>query len=76
MNNVPSLQWAIYIHTLYPPRTEDEGLLFRDNIIYTPNLGLRIAVSVREREQGRFRGSTEGAKGGAPRKQGGAVKAA
>ena len=63
MNNVPSLQWAIYIHTLYPPRTEDEGLLFRDNIIYTPNLGLRIAVSVREREQGRFRGSSEGARG-------------
>ncbi len=31
-------------------------------IIYTPNLGLQIAVSVREREQGRFRGSTEGAR--------------
>ena len=30
-------------------------------IIYTPNLGLGIAVSVRKREQGRFRGSTEGA---------------
>jgi len=28
--------------------------------INTPNLGLGIAVSVREREQGRFRGSTEG----------------
>ena len=27
----------------------------------TPNLGLEIAVSGREREQGRFRGSTEGA---------------
>ena len=39
-------------------------------IIYTPNLELRIAVSVREREQGRFRGSNEGARGsseGAPR---------
>ncbi len=32
-------------------------------IIYTPNLGLEIAVSVREREQGRFRGSIEGARG-------------
>ena len=31
--------------------------------IYTPNLGLRVAVSVREREQGRFRGSNEGARG-------------
>jgi len=37
-------------------------------IIYTPNLGLEIAVSVREREQGRFRGSSEGA----PGEQGGA----
>ena len=47
-------------------------------IIYTPNLGLRNAVSVQEREQGRFRGSSEGAKesikgaGGAPREQEGA----
>ena len=32
-------------------------------IIYTPNLGLEIAVPGREREQGRFRGSTEGARG-------------
>ena len=32
-------------------------------IIYTPNLGLRITVFDREREQGRFRGSTEGAWG-------------
>jgi len=32
-------------------------------IIYTPNLGSEIAVSVREREQGRFRGSIEGAGG-------------
>ena len=31
-------------------------------IIYTPNLGSAIAV-VHEREQGRFRGSIEGAKG-------------
>ena len=30
-------------------------------ITYTPYLGLGIAVFVREREQGRFRGSTEGA---------------
>ncbi len=30
-------------------------------IRYTPNLGLIIAASVREREQGRFRGSSEGA---------------
>jgi len=29
-------------------------------IIYTPNLGLGIAVFDREREQGRFRGSREG----------------
>jgi len=32
-------------------------------IIYTPNLGLGIAVPGREREQGRFRASTEGARG-------------
>ena len=32
-------------------------------IIYTPNLGLEIAVPGREKEQGRFRGSSEGAKG-------------
>ena len=31
-------------------------------IIYTPNLGFEIAVSGREREQGRFRGSIEGAR--------------
>ena len=42
------------------------------SIIYTPNLGLGIAVSVREREQGRFRESIEGAlgeyyRGAAPR---------
>lgn len=30
-------------------------------IIYTLNLGLAVAVFVREREQGRFRGSSEGA---------------
>ena len=30
-------------------------------IIYAPNLGLRIAASVQEREQGRFRENTEGA---------------
>ncbi len=32
-------------------------------IIYTPNLGLAIAVFVRGREQSRFRGSNEGAGG-------------
>ncbi len=32
-------------------------------IIYTPNLGLRITVFDREREQGRFRGSSGGARG-------------
>ena len=32
-------------------------------IIYTPNLGLGIAVFDREREQGRFRGSSEEARG-------------
>ena len=31
-------------------------------IIYTPNLGLRVAVFIREREQGRFRGSTKEAR--------------
>ena len=30
-------------------------------IIYTPNLGLAIAVFDQEREHGRFRGSSEGA---------------
>lgn len=29
--------------------------------IYTPNLGMGIAISTREREQNRFRGSREGA---------------
>ena len=32
-------------------------------IIYTPNLELGIALPGREREQGRFRGSSEGARG-------------
>ena len=32
-------------------------------IIYTPNLGLGIAIFDREREHGRFRGSSEGAGG-------------
>jgi len=31
------------------------------NVIYTPDIGFKIAVPGREREQGRFRGSTEGA---------------
>ena len=34
-------------------------------IIYTPNLGSGIAVFVQEREQGRFKGSSEGARGAA-----------
>ncbi len=44
--------------------------------IYTPNLGLGIAVLGREREQGRFRGSSEGAAGehrGAAREHEGAL---
>lgn len=40
-------------------------------IIYTPNLGMAIAVSVREREQGRFRGAPR-EQGGAPREHEGA----
>ena len=32
-------------------------------IISTPNLGFEIAVRGQEREQGRFRGSREGARG-------------
>ena len=31
--------------------------------MYTPNLGLLIAVFDREKEHGRFRGSSEGARG-------------
>ena len=45
-------------------------------IIYTPNLGLGITVFDQEREQGRFRGSSEGARGsieGALREQEGAL---
>jgi hypothetical protein len=48
-------------------------------IIYTPNLGFEITVLGREREHGRFRGSSEGARGrskGAPREPGGALKGA
>ncbi len=44
-------------------------------IIYTPNLGFVIAIPGREREQGRFRGSSEGASrehGRAAREQRGA----
>jgi len=33
--------------------------------IYTPNLGLDIAVAVREKEQGRSKGSSKGARGSA-----------
>ena len=36
------------------------------NILYTPNLGWGVAVPGREREQSRFRGSTEGARGASP----------
>ena len=46
-------------------------------IIYTPNLGLRITAFVREREQGRFRGSSKEARGrseGASKEHGGAPK--
>ncbi len=35
------------------------GMLY----IYTPNLGLEITIFVLGREQGRFRGSREGARG-------------
>ena len=37
--------------------------MFLYYIIYTPNLGFPIAIFDREREQGRFRGSSEGARG-------------
>ena len=36
-------------------------------ITYTPNLGLRITVFYREREQGCFRGSNKGARGSSGR---------
>ena len=39
-------------------------------IIYTPNLGSRITLFDREREQGRFRGSTGGALGRSKRAKG------
>ena len=48
-------------------------------IIYTPNLGLEITRFDREREQGRFRGSSEGAakeQGGAPREHRGSTEGA
>ena len=38
-------------------------------IIYAPNLGSMIAVLGREREQGRFGGSSEGARGRSKRAQ-------
>ena len=40
--------------------------------IYTPNLGLQITLPGREREQGCFKGSTEGARGPARAKLTGA----
>ena len=43
------------------------------DILYTPNLGFEIAVPGREREQGRFRGSSEGA-GESTRGAGGACR--
>ena len=46
-------------------------------IIYTPNLGLEITLPGREREQGRFRGSSEGARGrskGASKEHEGALR--
>jgi len=42
-----------------PPHPDADIYIY---IIYTPNLGFPIAVPGREREQGRFRGSTEGAR--------------
>jgi len=44
---------------LHSPRTQPTYIY----IIYTPKLGLEIAVSVQEREQGCFRGSSEGVRG-------------
>ena len=44
-------------------------------IKYTPNLGLGVAVLDREREQGGFRGSTEGA-GGSTGGAGGSIEGA
>jgi len=44
-------------------------------IMYTPNLRLEIAVLGREREQGRFRGSSEGA-GGSIEGAGGSIEGA
>ena len=40
------------IHALQPTTTKDD--IYMLYIIYTPNSGLAIAVSVREREQDRF----------------------
>ena len=50
-------------------RTPQEHHIY---IIYTPNLGLEIAIFDREREHGRIRGSIEGTSGstaGAPKEQ-------
>ena len=48
--------------TLYEGNRQRLKLGVYTYIIYTPNLGLEIAVPGREREQGRFRGSSEGAR--------------
>ena len=57
---------SFYLHDIctifkWNPQGEREGNFdFNIYIMYSPNLGLAIAVLVREREQGCFRGSTEG----------------
>jgi len=45
-------------------------------IIYTPNLGLGVALFDREKEQGSFRGSREGARGRTPQEHRGSNKGA
>lgn len=71
--------------SMYSRRSEDRAYSNNTNLIYPSNLGLGITALVREKEQGRFRGSIEGAgesgegadgrhrgnRGGAPREQGG-----
>lgn len=61
------------VHTMDPPPPPSSVYIYiYIYVIYTPNRELRIAGSVPRREHGRFRGSTERARG-APRVQEGAL---
>ena len=60
-----ALYWRFPLFFFAHSALESSCLYIYIYIMYTPNLGFGIAVPGQEREQGRFKGSTEGAPRGA-----------